>query len=49
MKYLIYRQLLLPFGEWVSKVQSARNEYAKKNNLGADNTTFNWKDTEAGM
>jgi hypothetical protein len=49
MKYLIYRQLLLPFGEWVSKVQAARNEYARKNNLGVDDTLFDWKDTETGM
>jgi hypothetical protein len=49
MKYLIYRQLLLPFGEWVSKIQAARNEYATKHNLEANDTTFDWKDTGTGM
>ena len=44
MNYLIYRQLVLPFGEWVAKIQAARNEYARKNGLGGDDTTFDWKD-----
>ena len=45
MSYLVYRQLLLPFGEWVEQVQSARNQYAKANNLPSRNEKFDWKDT----
>ena len=45
MKYVIFRQLLLPFGEWVSKIQSARNEYARRNTLSTRETAFDWNDT----
>ncbi len=49
MTYVIYRELLLPLGEWVSKVQVARNEYASRNNLATKEMSFDWKDTQAGM
>ncbi len=46
MSYLVYRELLLPFGEWAEKVQAARNQYAQANNLPTRNSTFDWKDTQ---
>jgi len=44
MTYLIYRQLLLPFGEWVNQVCAARNQYAQMHNLPVRNDRFDWKD-----
>jgi len=44
MTYLIYRQLQLPFGEWVDQVRAARNQYAQMHNLPARNDPFDWKD-----
>jgi len=46
MSYLVYRQLLLPLGEWVGQVQSARNQYAKTNGLPGRRINFDWKDTK---
>ena len=46
MKYLIYRELLLPFGEWVAKVQAARNQYARMNHLTTREIDFDWTDTD---
>jgi len=45
MTYLIYRQLLLPLGEWADKVQAVRNRYAQTYNLPVRNDKFDWKDT----
>jgi hypothetical protein len=45
MSYLVYRELLLPLGEWVDKVQAVRNQYAQANNLPARNEKFDWQDT----
>lgn len=44
MTYLIYRQLLLPFGEWVDQVRAARNQFAQANRLPVRNERFDWKD-----
>jgi hypothetical protein len=44
MSYLIYRETLLPFGEWVDKIRSARNEYAKMHQIPVRNDAFDWKD-----
>ena len=46
MSYLVYRQLLLPLGEWVEQVQSARNQYAKTNGLPGRRINLDWKDTK---
>ncbi|MBX3257104.1 MAG: family 20 glycosylhydrolase [Chitinophagaceae bacterium] len=43
MSYLIYRQLKYPLGEWVQTVTTARNEFAKKNNLPERTATINWE------
>ncbi|HZT38818.1 MAG TPA: family 20 glycosylhydrolase [Bryobacteraceae bacterium] len=44
MSYLVYRELLLPFGEWVDRIRSARNEYARSHQMPVRSHGFNWKD-----
>jgi hexosaminidase len=44
MSYLVYRELLLPFGEWVEQIQAARNQYAQSHQIPAVNYRFDWKD-----
>jgi hypothetical protein len=44
MSYLVYRQLLLPFGQWAEGVLSSRNEYAKANGLVERTSRFDWND-----
>jgi hexosaminidase len=44
MSYLVYRELLLPFGEWVEQIQTARNQYAQTHQMPALNSKFDWKD-----
>ena len=44
MSYLVYRQLLLPFGQWAGEVLSSRNEYAKVNGLATRTGGLDWKD-----
>ena len=44
MTYLVYRELLLPFGDWVEQVRSVRNQYATSHGLPAQNGSFDWQD-----
>ena len=44
MSYLVYRQLLLPFGQWADEVLSSRNAYAKANGLVERTNRFDWRD-----
>ena len=44
MSYLIYRELLLPFGEWFDQVQAARNQYAQAHGIDSRRFPFDWKD-----
>jgi hexosaminidase len=44
LSYMIQRELLLPFGDWVNQVRAARNEYAKAHHAPLDNQAFDWKD-----
>ena len=44
MSYLVYRELLLPFGDWVEQVRTIRNQYATAHSLAAQNERFDWKD-----
>jgi len=44
MSYLVYRELLLPFGEWVEEVRAARDQYAQAHNLPLWKGHFDWKD-----
>ncbi len=45
LKYLIERELLLPFGEWFNQVQEVRNRYATAHWIPARNLQFDWKAT----
>lgn len=45
MSYLVYRQLLLPFGEWTAKIQATRNAYAQEHKLPLSEVKFDWSDT----
>ncbi|MDQ6704403.1 MAG: beta-N-acetylhexosaminidase [Acidobacteriota bacterium] len=44
MSYLVYRELLLPFGEWIEQIKNARNEYARAHQLQTRADKFDWKD-----
>ena len=44
MTYLVYRELQLPFGDWVEQVRTIRNQYASSHGLAAQNERFDWKD-----
>jgi hypothetical protein len=46
MSYLVYRELQLPFGEWVTAIRSTRNQYAAANHLPGKKGEFDWRDTE---
>jgi hypothetical protein len=46
MSYLVYRQLQLPFGEWVAAIRGTRNQYASANHLPEKKGEFDWRDTE---
>ena len=47
MNYLVYRELTLPFGDWIKRVQAVRNEYATQHGLPEDHSAFDWEDTTA--
>jgi len=44
MTYLVYRELLLPFGDWVAQIRAVRNQYAQSHGLPLRNDRFDWKD-----
>ncbi len=44
MTYLIYRQLLYPFGDWAGQVETVRNQYAKEHELPARSRQWDWKE-----
>ena len=44
MSYLVYREMLLPFGEWAEQIRIARNQYAQKHQLPIRNDKLDWKD-----
>lgn len=48
MTYLVYREILLPFGEWFEQVQSARNTYAQRHTLAPRGYRLDWKDAGSG-
>jgi hexosaminidase len=47
LSYLIYRELLLPLGQWYDQVEAARNQHAKAYNLPARNDKLEWKEYTA--
>ena len=48
MTYLVYREILLPFGEWFDQVQAARNEYAQSHALAPRRYPFDWSAAASG-
>lgn len=48
MDYLILRQLLLPLGEWVGRIQAMRNESAQAQQLPIREEVFDWNRTATG-
>jgi hypothetical protein len=44
MSYLVYRELLLPFGEWAEQVRAVRNQYAEAHGLPPRTERLDWKD-----
>jgi hypothetical protein len=47
MTYLIYRELNLPFGEWVDGIARARNQFAAVHHLEHTDYAFEWKSVAA--
>jgi hypothetical protein len=47
MSFLVYRELLLPLGEWFDKVQAARNQYAQGSGLTGRHERLEWSDTRS--
>ena len=45
MSYLIYRELLYPFGDWAKRTVTVRNEYAAEHHLPTREFLFDWKST----
>ncbi len=46
MSYLIYRELILPLGQWYRQVEEARNRYALTNGLPARTEPLEWGKTD---
>ena len=47
MSYLVYREKILPFGEWLNAIAAARNQFAAAHNLSARNYHLDWQDFNA--
>jgi hypothetical protein len=44
MSYLVYREKLLPFGEWVNAIAAARNRFAATHSLPNRRYKLAWGD-----
>ena len=44
MSYLVYREKLLPFGEWVNSIAAARNQFASTHHLPVRSYRLAWED-----
>jgi hypothetical protein len=44
MSYLIYRELQLPFGDWVHRIAEARNHFASAHGIPVQTLEFDWSD-----
>ena len=47
MSYLVYREKMLPFGDWVNAIAAARNKFAAAHNLPSRNYRLAWDDFSA--
>jgi hypothetical protein len=51
MGYLVYRETILPFGDWVNSIAAARNQFAARHHFPVRNYRLAWDDfnvTEPG-
>ena len=46
MRYLVYRELILPFGQWFDQVEEVRNQYAQAHGMAVRTDKFDWADTK---
>lgn len=46
LTYVVYRESILPFGDWVNKIIAARNSYAQAHHLPVIHRNFDWKSFE---
>ena len=44
MEYLVLRELLLPFGEWVRAIEEMRDAKAKAQGAPARGAVFRWRE-----
>jgi hypothetical protein len=44
MSYLVYRETLLPFGDWVNSISAARNQFATSHHLPVVEYHLAWDD-----
>ena len=44
MRYIVLRELDLPFGAWVESIRAARNSFASAHSLPLDTVKFDWLD-----
>jgi hexosaminidase len=49
MKYLVYRELRYPLGDWARSVIAIRNAYARERDLPVRSDTFDWSDTSSAV
>jgi hypothetical protein len=47
MTYLVYREKILPFGDWVNAIAKVRNQFAATHHLPARNYQMKWDDFAA--
>lgn len=47
LSYLVYREKILAFGEWVNAILASRNQYATAHHLPARDIRWNWDDIRA--
>lgn len=45
MSYLVYRELILPFGHWFDQVEAERNRYAEAHHMPLRSDKLDWQDT----
>jgi hypothetical protein len=46
MSYLVYREMILPLGDWFDQVEKVRDEYAQSHNLATRADKLDWKETQ---
>jgi hypothetical protein len=47
MSYLVYREMILPLGQWYDQVEAVRNQYAQAHHLPVRADKLDWEDTKA--